>query len=100
MIPLEDRMFDSDSICMGALSAKTLSIVEKDSGRAVRVGIEGYPYVLIWACPATRRCNLSAWSPGTACPDRADAAGDWNEKPLRRSPLRPAGMAHRPEYDL
>lgn len=93
VIPMDDRMFDSDSICMGALSAKTLSIVEKDSGRAVRVGIEGYPYVLIWSMPGDPALQFICVEPWHSLPDRADAAGDWNEKPCAAA-LAPGGEWH------
>ena len=50
-VPLTDDLFDYDSHCMLNLRSKTLAIVEKDTGRAVRCNIEGYPYVLIWSKP-------------------------------------------------
>ena len=48
-IPLHDGMFDHDSTCFSRLTAGSLSIVEKETGRRVSVGIEGYPYVLMWS---------------------------------------------------
>ena len=42
---MTDDLFDYDSHCMLNLRSKTLAIVEKDTGRAVRCNIEGYPYV-------------------------------------------------------
>ena len=40
-------MFDHDSTCFSRLTAGSLSIVEKETGRRVSVGIEGYPYVCL-----------------------------------------------------
>ena len=40
-VPLTDDLFDNDSHCMLNLRSKTLAIVEKDTGRAVRCNIEG-----------------------------------------------------------
>ena len=68
-VPLTDDLFDNDSHCMLNLRSKTLAIVEKDTGRAVRCNIEGYPYVLIWSKPESPTA-LSALSRGTACPAR------------------------------
>ena len=45
-VPLTDDLFDYDSHCMLNLRSKTLAIVEKDTGRAVRCNIEGYPYAV------------------------------------------------------
>ena len=81
VIPLEDRMFDNDSICMGALSAKTLCLVEKDSGRRITVGVEGYPYTLIWSMPGDPALRFLCIEPWHSLPDAIGASGDWNEKP-------------------
>lgn len=81
VIPMDDRMFDNDSVCMSALSAKTLSVVEKDTGRAVTVNVEGYPYVLIWSMPGDPALRFICIEPWHSLPDRVDATGDWNEKP-------------------
>ena len=51
-IPLHDRLFDNDSFCMTNLTATTLGIVEKDTGRSITCDIAGYPYVLIWSASA------------------------------------------------
>lgn len=81
VIPLHDHLFDSDSICMSALSAKTLSIVEKGSGRAVTLDVAGYPYVLIWSMPGDPALRFICIEPWRSLPDRVDATGEWNEKP-------------------
>lgn len=78
-IPLTDTLFDHDSICMTDLTAHTLSLVEKDSGRSVDVEITGFPYVLIWskAGPVKFVC-IEPWH---SLPDARDASGEWSEKP-------------------
>lgn len=80
VIPLHDRLFDQDSICMKNLTAGTLSLVEKGTGRRVTLGIQGFPYVLIWSAvtPTLRYVCIEPWH---SLPDAADAPGDWAAKP-------------------
>lgn len=79
-IPMDDRMFDNDSICMSKLNAKTLSIVEKDTGRKITVGVEGYPYTLIWSAPGNPELHFVCIEPWHSLPDTAQTEGHWNEK--------------------
>ena len=81
VIPMNDRMFDNDSICMGNLSAKTLCLVEKDTGRRISFGIEGYPYTLIWSAVGDPTLRFLCVEPWCSLQDRADASGNWEEKP-------------------
>lgn len=78
-IPLHDDMFDHDSTCFSRLTAGSLSIVEKETGRRVSVGIEGYPYVLIWSAKGpVRYVCIEPWH---GLPDARTASGIWEEKP-------------------
>lgn len=78
-IPLYDGMFDHDSTCFSQLSAKTFSLVEKQTGRRVTVGVEGFPYVLMWSAPgAIRYVCIEPWH---GLPDARTATGVWAEKP-------------------
>lgn len=78
-IPLHDGMFDHDSTCFSRLTAGSLSIVEKETGRRVSVGIEGYPYVLIWSAKGpVRYVCIEPWN---GLPDARTASGIWEEKP-------------------
>ena len=80
VIPLTDHTFDHDSICMSQLTAKTLSLVEKDTGRGVTLDIEGFPYVLIWSAP-TPKLHYVCVEPWHTLPDTFEATGDWGDKP-------------------
>lgn len=79
-LPLSDTLFSADSLCMTQLTAHTLSLVERDSGRAVRVNIEGFPYVLAWSA-ATEHLRFVCIEPWHSLPDRLDASGRWEDKP-------------------
>ena len=78
-IPLHDGMFDHDSTSFSRLTAGSLSIVEKETGRRVSVGIEGYPYVLMWSAKGpVRYVCIEPWH---GLPDARTASGIWEEKP-------------------
>ncbi len=80
VIPVKAGMFDHDSICMSQLSAGTISIVEKDSGRSVTLDVQGFPYVLLWSV-ANRPIPFLCVEPWHSLPDTADATGNWKDKP-------------------
>lgn len=50
-IPLTPETFASDSHCMVNLTANTLGVYEKDTGRGVVCDIAAFPYTLIWSKP-------------------------------------------------
>lgn len=50
-LPLTEELFANDSHCMTGLSAETLSLCEKDTGRAVECELTGFPFTLIWSKP-------------------------------------------------
>ena len=81
VIPMDDRMFDHDSICMSKLTAKTLSVVEKDTGRRITVGLEGFPYTLIWSAVGNPELHFVCIEPWHSLPDTETATGSWNDKP-------------------
>ena len=80
VIPLNDRMFDNDSMAMSQMTAKTLSIVEKDTGRKVVVNIEGFPYVLLWSKGGLDALKFICIEPWYSLQDVCNATGDWNDK--------------------
>ena len=77
-IPVTDHLFDHDSICFSKLKSKTLSLVEKNTGRSIDMNIEGFPYVLIWS--AKGPVQFVCMEPWFTLPDAHDATGVWNEK--------------------
>ena len=54
-IAIDDKLFAEDSHCMVGLSAKTLGVYEKGTGRGVVCDISAFPYTLIWSKPGTPR---------------------------------------------
>lgn len=98
VIPLHDRMFDADSICLSQLTAKTLSLVEKDTGRQVTVKIEGYPYTLLWSAPGNPNLHFVCIEPWLSLPDTETADGEWNHKPCAKE-LAP-GQSWKTDLDI
>lgn len=80
-IPLNDRIFDNDSIGMAELTAKTISLTEKDTGRNITVEIGGFPYVLIWSMPGDPKLRYVCLEPWHNTQDKVDSPADWNQKP-------------------
>lgn len=79
-IPLTDELFQNDSHCMVNLRSRTLAIVEKDSGRAVICGIEGYPYVLIWSAKA-RPVRFVCIEPWHSLTGEEGGPREWEKRP-------------------
>ena len=80
-IELDDNMFDADSLCLSGLTAKTISIVEKDSDRKIVVNIEGFPYVLLWSMGGKGSLKFLCIEPWLSVQDTDNASGNWNDKP-------------------
>ena len=48
---LEPHVFDNDSIPLRGLKSKWIQVEEKTTGHFLRMGTEGFPYVLLWSKP-------------------------------------------------
>lgn len=78
-IPLTEDIFDNDSFCMTNLVSSTLGIYERDTGRNVTCGIEGFPYVLIWSSP-TRPLRFVCIEPWMSLPAEENGSTQWEEQ--------------------
>lgn len=78
-IPMSDEIFAHDSICFTDLSCARMSLVEKDTGKAVHVDVQGFPYVLLWS--AAGPLHFVCIEPWMSLPDARDADGEWSSKP-------------------
>ena len=79
-VPLTDDLLANDSFCMVNLRSQTLAIVEKDTGRAVRCDIAGYPYVLIWSAKA-KPVRFVCIEPWHSLPGEEHGPIDWDQRP-------------------
>ena len=49
--PLEEHVFDNDSICFPDLTSRWIQLEERGSGRSLRVSTGAFPFVLLWSKP-------------------------------------------------
>ena len=78
-IPLHADLFSDDSHCMVGLSAQTLGIYEKDTGRGVVCNISNFPYTLIWSKPGEPR--FVCIEPWHSIPSAENSDHKWEHKP-------------------
>ncbi len=77
-MPLTESTFDDGCLIFTNLTSKTISLVEKGTGRKITVNIEGYPYVVLWSKPGPMK--FLCIEPWHTAPDSEDASGVWAEK--------------------
>lgn len=78
-IPLDENLFANDSHCMANLTARTLGVYEKGTGRGVVCDISGFPYTLIWSKPG--KLHFVCIEPWNSLPSPENGTTDWNQKP-------------------
>ena len=78
-IALDETTFANDSHCMFGLTAKTLGIYEKDTGRAVVCEIGKFPYTLIWSKPVWP-VPFVCIEPWMSLPAAESDPADWNQR--------------------
>ncbi len=88
-IPIDESLFANDSHCMAGLTARTLGIYEKDTGRAVVCDIADFPYTLIWSKPGEPR--FVCIEPWHSLPSWENGSKKWEEKPAA-AVLRPGEL--------
>ncbi len=78
-IVLDEQLFANDSHCMFNLTAKTLGIYEKGTGRGVVCDISGFPYTLIWSKPVWP-VPFVCIEPWMSLPAAETDSLDWNAR--------------------
>lgn len=79
-IPLDDRMFDNDSIFLKGLSAKTVSLTEKDTGRFISIDLTEFPYFVFWSSLGQEKLHFLCLEPWYSHPDMLNADREWRHK--------------------
>ena len=77
VMPLSDGMFPKN-FCLTGLKSKYLDLVEKPTGRFIRVSIDGFQNVVFWSKPG--KLHFLCVEPWTGCPDSVDSTFDLWEK--------------------
>ena len=78
-IAIDENLFSNDSHCMTGLTAKTLGVYEKDTGRAVVCDIADFPYTLIWSKPGEPK--FVCIEPWQSIPSAETSDHKWENKP-------------------
>ena len=79
-IPITPSLFANDSHCMTGLTAKTLGLYEKGTGRGVECDISGFPYTLIWSKP-NWPMEFVCIEPWMSLPGTEEGSTQWSDKP-------------------
>jgi len=77
-IPLHNKLFSNGSFILTKLKSEYVSIVEKKTGRAVKVRIKDFPYVVFWSMPDN--IPFICIEPWYGLPDRAGTNGNFLDK--------------------
>ena len=77
-IAIDENLFSNDSHCMVGLTAKTLGVYEKGTGRGVVCDISAFPYTLIWSKPGMPR--FVCIEPWHAIPSAQEGDHKWEHK--------------------
>lgn len=80
-IPLHDKLFEEDSICMSELKSGSITLQPKNkSGRFLKVDIKDFPYVLLWG-PSSGPLPFVCIEPWHSLPDGPDRYKEFADKP-------------------
>lgn len=58
---LDEHTFDDDALVFTGYKGESVSLVESDSGRAIRVSLGGFPWLGIWSKPGADYVCLEPW---------------------------------------
>ncbi len=78
-IQLHDTLFQTDSLNLTSLTAKTMTLQEKGSTNRIEVSIENFPYLLAWSAN-TPKLQFVCIEPWHTLPDFANASSEWTKK--------------------
>lgn len=80
-IPLREDLFKDDSLCFSGLSSHAVTLQQQQGkGPAIRVGITGFRYVLLWG-PPKAPVRFVCIEPWHALPDGPAQYSEFEEKP-------------------
>lgn len=80
-IAMNTHIFDKGSVCLQGIQSSGVSLVERDSGRNIRIALDSFPYLLLWSVPYQDKLHFLCIEPWHTLQDSMNASGDWNDKP-------------------
>ena len=72
-------VIENDTLIFSDLTTKTVSIVEKDSGRRIDFDVQDFPYVAMWTAK-TPKTKFFCVEPWLSLPDKEGASHQWDKK--------------------
>ncbi len=60
-IELSQDIFDSGALVYSGYASRSVSLVEKTSGRSIKVSLSGFPYLGLWAKPGAKFICIEPW---------------------------------------
>lgn len=58
---LDEHTFDDDALVFSGYNSDSVSLIERDTGRAIRVSLAGFPWLGIWSKPSADYVCLEPW---------------------------------------
>ena len=77
-VQLSEDYFNNGSLLLEGVDASSVTLLSKKSGRYVKMGIEGFPFMCLWGNPA--RNYMICIEPWCGTSDRADHDHVWEHK--------------------
>ena len=81
-VPVNEEVFAGGGYVMTGLHSKTIGLYEKDTGRGVALGIQNFPYVVLWS-KENMTPRYVCMEPWHTLPTPMDGAASvkWEDKP-------------------
>jgi len=76
-IPLTHQLFHEDAIVFKDFPLKSASIVNRETGKGIKVNYQGFPHLGIWAA---KNADFACIEPWVGCADNDDFSGSFWEK--------------------
>jgi len=77
-VPLSDGFFNNGPKVLGNVKARSVSLVSKSSGRYMKMGIEGFPFMCLWGLGG--RMQIICIEPWCGTSDKNDTDFIWENK--------------------
>lgn len=77
VLPLKESYFETDALIFENVHSDEVTLFNRESGRRITVGFDGFENLLIWTIPGAGYVCIEPWS---GFPDYSDTDGDFTKK--------------------
>ena len=77
VLPLKESYFETDALIFENVNSDEVTLFNRESGRRITVGFDGFETLLIWTIPGAEYVCIEPWS---GFPDYSDTDGDFTKK--------------------